>query len=1270
MSNPKAFIRFKELLEVAQRSHDPDRDIREYALSFANRDLGIGLVRAGLTTRFGANLSNVFPNLTPVDDSSVADCTSFLLTGTIFRDPEHSHRGGVRLLNTMPQAVDVLFFETAFLATTHSWAHSFDEGKSAYACLGYVYDDIAYHFMADYPNRIIQKLNSDQTPTEQELARAETLLKRIVSQRISKYNAQPMRAPTMTDGYARRVLVCDQAYADASTVYGKVGEPEFERMLLAAIAENPDAEILVKTHPDSVWKEGKRAGYYAHLHSTGRVRMLRDPVNPYALFDQVDTVYVGTSQMGLEALFAGKRVVTFGVPFYAGWGLTDDRQTIPHRHRTRSLAEIFHYFYIWYTIYHLPDQKGPAEIEDVLSYIEQNRPYPLPPTDTELAAPPKVSVIIPVYGVEKYIEECIASVQRQTLREIEIIPINDASPDGSQAIIDRLAAEDLRIKPVVLSQNIGQGFARNRALEAARGDYVWFLDSDDWLVDPEFLEKTVQTAEQNGADMTRAKKAGEAIYDENDKLLRIDEDVTERVFSDDVPVTDYRSNPDILHSRHFCLWLYRRDFIGENDIRFVTTHWEERAFLLKALLRARTISLTTNKCFMYRIRRNSTARRNKNMGDVEKLLQNFEHICTLLKDHGAVDRDDDLRMHLNFQISQFVSILFFGFWYRTLIREAVDTEPYFRRIATSLEMVDFQSTDITNAPEGVWKDRFNRGVYHMIITALRSGRSDWLNIVVNDAPVAQAKLYETLLAEPSDAASADLQAALSRYARNDMVAMSPAKPGGRPRSKPRIVIHIGATKTGSTFLQHMLEKNRPALLREGVWFPEIGLFWQQNRPHKQAGHAAYTRAARDGDPAIRDHIERGLALMDGRIHTIILSSEAFFLQENSRFLADYFKGYDVEIVVYLRRQDEWANSQYCEFVAGGAVGRTDLPIDKWLALSKTRKLLDYRIPLQKWSDKIGKENVHVRVFEPDRLIDGDLLADFADATGLPQLLDLPRPDARDQNEARLSAAHVEVLRLFNTRPFTSDAAYLDFIEEVGTGIAAWRQERDLPLLKPWVLSAEQAETLMQEWRAANDTIAHEYLYDDKPLFDIRKRVSESASVQQEEVALIEQIYARHAPKQDAKPASAKRSARPSVQQVPASQYASPLPTPPRLVNYGLFGWRLWLLTPILAVFYGPRLPPERFQEFLTEPFDFSRRHWILRRPLMTGLLYPGGNFMGPGGIFRLWVPIVRKLIDLTGRTEMRIRFDADPIAVTRDMNSRIGRAVGRLMFPIGELRRH
>ena len=118
-------------------------------------------------------------------------------------------------------------------------------------------------------------------------------------------------------------------------------------------------------------------------------------MNPILLMEEVDKVYIATSQMGFEALMAGKEVVCFGAPFYAGWGLTDDRQPIPHRKRMRTIEDIFYYSYIWYTHYHTPDSEGPCEIEDVIDYILENRNIE-EPTVRPAADHAKVSIVIPV----------------------------------------------------------------------------------------------------------------------------------------------------------------------------------------------------------------------------------------------------------------------------------------------------------------------------------------------------------------------------------------------------------------------------------------------------------------------------------------------------------------------------------------------------------------------------------------------------------------------------------------------------------------------------------------------------------------------------------------------------------------------------------------------------------------------------------------------------------------------------------------------------------
>lgn len=114
----------------------------------------------------------------------------------------------------------------------------------------------------------------------------------------------------------------------------------------------------------------------------------------------------------------------------------------------------------------------------------------------------KVSIIVPVYNNEKYLEKCINSIVKQTLKEIEIILVDDGSTDKSLNILKNYESKDKRIK--VLSQvNMGPSCARNKGLHIAKGEYVGFVDSDDWI-DLDFYEKLYNAAKKYNADISVA----------------------------------------------------------------------------------------------------------------------------------------------------------------------------------------------------------------------------------------------------------------------------------------------------------------------------------------------------------------------------------------------------------------------------------------------------------------------------------------------------------------------------------------------------------------------------------------------------------------------------------------------------------------------------------------------------------------------------------------------------------------------------------------------
>lgn len=200
----------------------------------------------------------------------------------------------------------------------------------------------------------------------QELARAQRCMALLREHRLSKYNHAPDRP--LAPGSRPRVLVVDQTAGDASIHHGLADARRFEQMLDAALSENPEAEIIVKIHPDVL--AGRKQGHLLNAaQHHPRCRVIAENLNPWSLLDAVDAVHVVTSQLGFDALLAGRRVVCHGMPFYAGWGLTDDRVSCPRRNQPRSLAQVFTAAYLRYCRYANPYTGEPSSLEATINLI-------------------------------------------------------------------------------------------------------------------------------------------------------------------------------------------------------------------------------------------------------------------------------------------------------------------------------------------------------------------------------------------------------------------------------------------------------------------------------------------------------------------------------------------------------------------------------------------------------------------------------------------------------------------------------------------------------------------------------------------------------------------------------------------------------------------------------------------------------------------------------------------------------------------------------------
>ncbi|MDB5818241.1 MAG: beta-3-deoxy-D-manno-oct-2-ulosonic acid transferase [Rhizobacter sp.] len=236
--------------------------------------------------------------------------------------------------------------------------------------LSVVVDDLGIYYDATTPSRLerLVPLRRDDAS----LARATRLMASWRDERLSKYNH--MRDAPAPDG--PYVLVVDQTRGDASIRCGLADESSFERMLEAALDEHPGSPVLLKVHPDVV--AGRKRGHFDpaawSVGKAARIRVCADDVHPASLLSSAQAVYTVTSQMGFEALLWGRPVRTFGMPFYAGWGLTTDQLPTPERRRGGStLDNLAHAALIDYAHCLDPETGERCEVERLVAWMGLQR---------------------------------------------------------------------------------------------------------------------------------------------------------------------------------------------------------------------------------------------------------------------------------------------------------------------------------------------------------------------------------------------------------------------------------------------------------------------------------------------------------------------------------------------------------------------------------------------------------------------------------------------------------------------------------------------------------------------------------------------------------------------------------------------------------------------------------------------------------------------------------------------------------------------------------
>jgi CDP-glycerol glycerophosphotransferase len=215
---------------------------------------------------------------------------------------------------------------------------------------------------------------------------------------------------------------------------------------------------------------------------------------------------------------------------------------------------------------------------------------------------PFLTVIVPVYRVEPFLRRCLDSILAGAPDGVEVVAVDDRSPDRCGDLLDAYQRADDRVRVLHLAENVGLGRARNAGLDAARGEYVWFVDSDDWLPRGSVaaVVDRLRAARPDVllVDHVRTYGGGRRAVDASSHVLH---------GRSDEPSVSLAQRPELLRVLHTA-WnkVVRRDFLDELELRFPTGYYEDYLFSHPILMAARRISVLDRVCYYYRQRRPGT----------------------------------------------------------------------------------------------------------------------------------------------------------------------------------------------------------------------------------------------------------------------------------------------------------------------------------------------------------------------------------------------------------------------------------------------------------------------------------------------------------------------------------------------------------------------------------------------------------------------------------------------------------------------------------------
>ena len=289
----------------------------------------------------------------------------------------------------------------------------------------------------------------------------------------------------------------------------------------------------------------------------------------------------------------------------------------------------------------------------------------------------KVSVIIPVYNVEQYLRQCLDSVINQTFKDIEIIVVNDCSPDNSLQIIKEYQQKDDRIVLVDLKQNVGLGFARNEGMKVAKCKYITFVDSDDWVT-KDYVEVLYNTIEKYQYDVISPD-----FYEYDD--------ITQKVSKSKHPKNFYNINISTINIKqkllccehiHYARKIYNLRFLKDNNITFKINKFEDTLFIWEIILKTNRFMFIDDKIYYYRVNRKGSIMTNQN----SELLNNI-NLFYALKD--LIYKDDNNKKYFDSVLNFFIMNRVLDFAWRNS-KDFYNLYPKFKKQYLNDKKIEFR----------------------------------------------------------------------------------------------------------------------------------------------------------------------------------------------------------------------------------------------------------------------------------------------------------------------------------------------------------------------------------------------------------------------------------------------------------------------------------------------------------------------------------------------------------------------------------------------------